>query len=75
MVPAVSIMSSSRTQGRPSTLPMTSRASTAFFWPATWRLWTMAMSAPSLLAYFSATFTRPVSGDTMTRSSGMSLRQ
>ena len=70
MVPAVSIMSSISTHMRPSTSPITSRASTWLTASPGRRLYTAARStrSPAWRAACSATLVRPVSGATITKS-------
>src|SRR5690606_4671121 len=64
MVPAVSIMSSTRTQVRPRTSPTTSWPRTSCATSGSRRLWTIASGVPSRSAHRSAVRTRPESGDT-----------
>jgi hypothetical protein len=70
MVPAVSIMSSTRMAVLPSTSPMTSRVTLTFCCSGSRRLCRIAMVDPTWPANFSVRRTRPASGETMTRSSG-----
>ena len=67
--PAVSIMSSISRQQRPATSPTTRFATTSLAASMLRLLWTNAISRPpSSSAHCSAVRTRPVSGETMTRS-------
>ncbi len=74
MVPAVSIMSSTRTQTRPLTSPTTSADRMVFAWVMSRRLWMIASGAPSRSDHWSATFTRPASGETMVSFDRSTLR-
>ena len=70
LVTAVSIMSSTTTQVRPSTSPTTRVATTSLARNGSRVLWMNAIGRPpSRSAHFSASLVRPASGETIVRSS------
>ena len=65
IVPAVSIMSSTSRQTRPSTSPTTSPTATSLALFGSRRLWMIASGVPNWSDHMSASRTRPASGDTI----------
>ena len=73
MVRPVSIRSSTSRQTRPATSPTISCTETSFVTRGSRRLWMIASGAPSFSLQMSATFTRPMSGDTTVSVGGSSF--